>query len=672
MQAEDRQLAEAYGRVYSGLGELREVFHRSGRLDDSNAKLDEIAKMFATYVAEKAGNPIEFPDAEDADLLERLGVAFRKTAELPEYRDREGRSIFGPSPSLVLRAGDEQLARQLVAVVRQAVDDAFAVRQAGHPFDLLNEAFGHFVRDNFRGNIEDAQYLTPPEVTQFMVRLVLEDLGRTDELTQVADRDWVFMDPTCGVGSFLTTVYDLAPQVGWLAREQVQLVAQDKVDRMVRLCTINMQMFEAGGHQVSQGDSALEGTPLDDWIGKVDVILTNPPFGARIMAEEVRQGRNTAPFLSSTVDRGVIDSELLFLERNLEFLREGGRMLIVLPDGVVSARGMAAKLRRHLQDEVRLRALVELPATTFAQAGTRTKTVVLYLQKGKARGDEPAVMGVVEELGFDVSSRKGVLVKKPVGVNELPALLDAIEAQDMEAGVRAATVLLERPSAVVVPNREIWRGAWTPRHFSAERVAIIGSQGADASVDMTKLDLLVDFVGSRPSKHSASEVEPACISVKHVLGEGFLDVHAALAYRPKTPGPRVTAGDLLLSKINPRIPRICVVPDLGRPMTCSSEFEIMRMKAGSPLTLYSLAFLLQSEVVQRQIGSLTSGTSSSHNRIRTTELAEVLIPVPVKGTDHAKALAEIGEQYRSAVDAMNHAALSIARLSEERRSLLQP
>ena len=41
----------SYRQVYAALSDLRESFHRSGRLDDSNAKLDEVSKLFATYLA---------------------------------------------------------------------------------------------------------------------------------------------------------------------------------------------------------------------------------------------------------------------------------------------------------------------------------------------------------------------------------------------------------------------------------------------------------------------------------------------------------------------------------------------------------------------------------------------------------------------------------------------
>lgn len=102
-------------------------------------------------------------------------------------------------------------------------------------------------------------------------------------------------------------------------------------------------------------------------------------------------------------------------------------------------------------------------------------------------------------------------------------------------------------------------------------------------------------------------------------------------------------GDLLFSKINPRIPRLIVVPELGCPLTCSSEFEILNSKI--EINNYGIQLLLMLPTVQAQINNLTSGTSSSHNRIKTSDLASVLVPLPKKNTKKYKELLNKSEDY---------------------------
>ena len=172
------QKAPDYSRVYQHLAELREEFHRSGKLDDSNAKLDEVVKLFATYLAFRRGAIASFPELSGKGKFSvpSLQEAFAQACELPEYRRSDGFSIFGENPKLGLGQDDAELAFRLTSLAKDAVDEAFRHFADGRSYDVLNEAFGHFVRDNFRGNVEDAQFLTPSEVVDFIVDLSIAQL----------------------------------------------------------------------------------------------------------------------------------------------------------------------------------------------------------------------------------------------------------------------------------------------------------------------------------------------------------------------------------------------------------------------------------------------------------------------------------------------------------------
>lgn len=663
-------LNSGYQAVYQSLGELREAFHRSGRLDDSNAKLDEVAKLFATYLAFKRGLIPNFPDNNRPDFVSELQEAFQQAAALPCYRMTDGASIFGSNPKLALRTGDEDFGADLAKLVKKSIDLAFDLRSSGKPFDVLNEAFGHFVRDNFRGNIEDAQYMTPPEVVDFMADMALFDIHRELSADEAANKHWTILDPTCGVGSFLAAIYNRARQSDWLSPSRLRIFGQDKVERMVRLATLNLELFAVEEHRISIGNSLAVGSPIDDLNGQVDLILTNPPFGARFAPEEAvfEFGGNT-PFFSRLRRQGsTLDSELLFVDRNLRLLKEGGRLLIVIPDGVISAKGLAAMLRQHLSSVATIRAIVELPPVTFAQAGTRTKTAILYVRKNASAKTKRGhvFMGVSRDLGFVVSSRKGVQVKVTAGENDLPALLNCFCESTAEPSVTEATILSETPSAVLAPEAEVAAGSWTPNHYNAVRFKSIESLRSHRGFELLPLGKLVDFLGdSRPAeKHQKGY---AFISVLHVLGEGLLDARGVMDYAPKTPGVSVVPGEVLLSRINPRIPRVCVVPDFGVRTLCSSEFEVMRPK--ERLDAFTLAFLLQSKVVQDQIKSLTSGTSASHNRIRTSELAEVRIPIPRVNSVEAKKLGKVSASYSEALQLVLRNTLALGRLRGEEEKL---
>lgn len=610
MQRTQALLEESYKKIYQSLSELRESFHKTGRLDDSNAKLDEVAKLFATYLSYKQGIIPKFPASTSQNLLFELQNAFTQTSKLPDYLFQNGDSIFGVNPTIMLRTEDGKIVQQLVEVVIQAIDLAFSMRQENVAFDLLNEAFGHFVRDNFRSNIEDAQYMTPPEVVDFMIDIVLKDFADEKRIKS----NLVVCDPTCGVGSFLTSAYHAIKRSSGHQFKTIELIGQDKVERMARLSTINLALANVAKHKIFIGNSLDSSAPISNYNGKVDIVLTNPPFGARFSMNDIKENflDGLSIFGHSIKNANTVDSELLFIDRDLELLADDGVMLIVVPDGVVSAKGMAATLRQHLKSRVEIRAIVELPPTTFAQAGTRTKTSILYIRKTQQPSQRSVFLAVVKDLGFQVTSKKGVPVKVSSGKNELVEVYKAYTNR-----TDTTAIILEDPSCVSVKQNTLLEGSWTPNHYSASRLRAIEAYKKHPQVVMEPLVNLVDFASAidRPVK---AEHDFAFISVLHVLGEGFIDISGALTYKPKTPGYKIKSGDLLISKINPRIPRVCLVPDFGMDTFCSTEFEVLRPKPGVNVSI--VAFLLLSRVVQDQIVSLTSGTSSSHNRIRTSEL----------------------------------------------------
>lgn len=633
-----------YSRIYVALSELRELFHRSGRFDDSNAKLDEVVKLLATYIAFRRGLVAAFP-GNGKGLISSLQRSFSEAAKLSCYRTHDGVAIFGKNPSLSLKEGDEELAEKLLRLVEEAGAAAFHSREIGRPFDVVNEAFGHFVRDNFRNNVEDAQFMTPPEVVEFMVDTALFDLEREER--RDTNEPFIVADPTCGVGSFLTTFYRKTSD-SFLASRGIRLIAQDKVDRMVRLVVINMVLFESVDYEVTSGNSLASDSAIARYNGQVDLILTNPPFGARFAPSEIETyGRENFPLFFPVIHKmTALDSELLFVDRDLALLREGGRLLMVVPDGVVSAKQTAAILRQRLRDTAELKGIVELPSVTFAQAGTRTRTVVLYLVKRTEprRGAARVFFASSDDLGFQVSSRKGVPIKVSGGKNDLPAVIESYRQHAALAAGDPPRVLNDSPSCVSVRYGEAVGEAWTPSHYSAKRFGALARLNGRRNVRLVRFDEIAEFPAeSRGTKPYAKN--RLFISVLHLLGEGMLDVAGMLAYAPVTPGIPVRPGEVLLSRINPRIPRAIVVPQIDQPLICSSEFEVIVPRNGEDP--YLITFLLLSELVQAQIQSLASGTSASHNRVKTEDLRKVAFPIPTPGSAAGKKLRSLIVEYRA-------------------------
>src|SRR5208282_3394141 len=431
-RAQTTPLQEHYESFYRLLAQLKEEFHSLGRFDDANAKLDEIGKLLSMKMLD-----IRYPENEPLLDLNRLREraqarygsarrvapalqdAFKLAASHRMFICKDGSSVFGDSPSLNIRATEDNFAERLVSLLARlpvavkvcSADDD----EGGLRVDPLNEAFGHFLQRNFTNRVEDAQYMTPPEVVDAMARVAVFDVGAEIRSAGSGQRrlPLILCDPTCGVGSLILGGIKRLEFHNTVADYEV--VGQDKVDRMVRLAKLNLMLFGKSADRIQHGNSLLGNSRLDEFPGTVDLVLTNPPFGAKLAAADVLQ-RDAAirfPITSALAEKGfcprLLDSEFLMFDRSLGLLKDSGRLLIIVPDSVVSGSRFAADFRDEALRFVELKAVIDLPVETFAQAGTRTKTSIVYgvRRAAAAKPRSFIFMAAAASLGFKVKERSG-------------------------------------------------------------------------------------------------------------------------------------------------------------------------------------------------------------------------------------------------------------------------
>lgn len=108
-----------------------------------------------------------------------------------------------------------------------------------------------------------------------------------------------------------------------------------------------------------------------------DIVMTNPPFAGPISEKEILRQYRLAEKNGKTISK--VGRDILFIERNLNFLRQGGRMAIVLPQGRLNNTN-DFYIRNYFFDKARVLAVVGLHVNTF-RPHTATKTSVVFLQK---------------------------------------------------------------------------------------------------------------------------------------------------------------------------------------------------------------------------------------------------------------------------------------------------
>jgi len=256
-----------------------------------------------------------------------------------------------------------QLLRQVINKI-QGID--FQDSEERH---LFNDIYETILRDlQSAGNA--GEYYTPRAVTQFMTDMTAPKLGET------------VMDPACGTGGFLAcTIETLRGQVRTMEDQrtlQKSIHGIEKKPMPHLLCVTNMLLHGVEVPSNIRHDNTLA-RPLRDWTRKdrVDVILTNPPFGG-IEEPGIESNFPVVFQTKETAD--------LFLVLIMHVLQEEGRAAVVLPDGFLFGDGIKARIKEKLLAECDLHTIVRLPNGVFSPY-TGIKTNLLFFTKGKPTKD---------------------------------------------------------------------------------------------------------------------------------------------------------------------------------------------------------------------------------------------------------------------------------------------
>jgi N-6 DNA Methylase len=262
---------------------------------------------------------------------------------------------------------------------------------SGSPVDIKGRAFQKVLGPATRSGM--GQFFTPLEIIEMVVAIVSPKPGE------------FVLDPFCGSGHFLTATLKSFRQ-----DEQQPAAANlfgiEKSDRMVRVAMTDMVMNGDGHTNIICADSLLDFSNYTSLAPEsFDVVMTNPPFGSVLGPDAMGHlGRFT---LSGS--RRNVPLEILGLERSVQFLKPGGRLAIVLPDGVL-ANSSYGDVRAWARQCLKVRAVISLPISTFIPFGAAVKTSVLLGRKWKpgevGREDYPVFLARVDDIGYDATGRQ--------------------------------------------------------------------------------------------------------------------------------------------------------------------------------------------------------------------------------------------------------------------------
>lgn len=284
--------------------------------------------------------------------------------------------------------------------------------------DIIADAFETFIGHALKGG--QGQFFTPRNVIKMMVDILDPD-----------DEDLI-IDPACGSGGFLIEalrhVWRKLDAEGekyhWnksnLQEEKMEVALNkirgiDKDYFLSKVAKAYMAIIGDGKSGIFNEDSLerpenwKDKTRLKVDMGKFSIVITNPPFGSTINvtgSEKLKQfdlGYKWKKIKGSNdFEKGKLkdreNPQILFLERCLQLLKDGGKLGIILPETYLHGPSLKY-IMNYLENRHNIFAVVDLPHNTF-RPHCNAKTVALFIKKGEKQ-QKSINFGVAEEMGHN-------------------------------------------------------------------------------------------------------------------------------------------------------------------------------------------------------------------------------------------------------------------------------
>ncbi|MHA1479076.1 MAG: N-6 DNA methylase, partial [Promethearchaeota archaeon] len=282
--------------------------------------------------------------------------------------------------------------------------------------DILSDAFEIFVSKMLKD--EGGQFFTPPNIAKFMVNYLDPEV------------DSKVLDPACGHGGFLLETKDLLWSKIDNEQKKVKIISNlhgiDKDLFLARICKLYLEILSSGKSNVFCEDS-LDPFSYREQAKKIiknkyfDSILTNPPFGAKIPINN-KEILNEYEFghIWKNIDGNWQKQEkivkqqppqILFIERCVQFLKDGGKLGIVLPEGIFG-NPSNRYIWDFLESNGKILGIISLDQNTF-QPYTCNKTSILFFQKLKDIPDDYKIdFAIINNVGHDKDGKTQYILNK--------------------------------------------------------------------------------------------------------------------------------------------------------------------------------------------------------------------------------------------------------------------
>jgi type I restriction enzyme M protein len=356
-------------------------------LDDLEQQREDEAKLASKKVRPAIEPPYRWRDwaASPQGVTGNELLSFINQDEARRPDGKKGPGLFAYLRALSSANGDNR--RDVISTVFRGVDNRmksgyllrdvinkvgeihFTSSEELHTLGTLYEMMLREMRDAAG---DSGEFYTPRPVVRFMVEMTNPQLGET------------VLDPATGTGGFLVEAFNhLSKQVKTVGdRRRLQtdsILGCEPKSLPYLLGQMNLLLHGLDAPQIDPGNALRFKISEIGEKERVDVILTNPPFGG----EEEKGIQGNFPDDRQTSETALLFLQLIMrkLRRQPTFVGRAARAAVVVPNGTLSAPGVAKRIRSDLLDNFNCYAIVRLPHNVFAPY-TDIKTNIVFFERG--------------------------------------------------------------------------------------------------------------------------------------------------------------------------------------------------------------------------------------------------------------------------------------------------
>ncbi len=579
---------------------------------------------------------------EGAKEPSELATLYKKT--FAELRDALP-SVFDSSEAISLDSAS-------IAFVDEKLESVDLKDAERDPFGDLYEVFvGTGVRE------EEGQFFTPQNGVEALVELTNPQPGER------------IIDPACGAGGFVSSVLQHLLSQGISSEEAASSVFGIEKDAYLRklaatrcslLTLLSSNIYCADSLAWIDRDENELSLPCNE---SYDVVLTNPPFGKRIVSTsrgvqktfdlgaKWRKSRKTERYERTRELPRSVPPQVLFVERCLSLLRPGGRLGIVVPESLITSKSYKHVVQ-YLRARGSINAVLGMPESFFktsGKGGTHTKVCLVSYTKDlpEANAKTSIFMAEAEYCGH---GSRGQRIER----DDLPAIM-----RNFESFSNGGLLTQEQNHlGYVLPAQKVVDHTLSPRYYDPEVKATL--ELLQETHDLVKLgDLLDSGLLKKSTGHEVGRAAYGTGSVpfvrtsdlsnweikidpKHCVSEDIYEEYAARQ--------DVQAGDVLMVKDGTYLIGTCaLVTEYDTRMVYQSHVYKLRSTDPDKLSPYLLLAVLSSDPVQRQIKSkrFTQDIIDSLGR----RINELTLPIPTSKAHRDRVTAMVRQAIRDRIEA---------------------